>query len=280
MSQIQQSYRYTFPPYPIGWFQVAYSSELEKGQVMPLEYFGQDLVLYRTDEGEAVVLDAFCPHLGAHMGYGGMVEGSSIRCPFHHWRFDCTGACDEIPYTDREVPKKAVMKAWTVREVNGLIMVWHHPDGAEPHFELPVVTEYGDDAWTFPYKTRRWKIRTRNQEMAENSVDTAHFKYLHGTHNLPEASIEPNGPHLHVVSETVTKAGGNLVPGQIIVDLHGFGFTTTRFVGIVETLLVNSVTPIDEDYVDVRFSFMVKKFGGRDVTEGIGKAYIAEIERQ
>ena len=43
-------------------------------------------------------IDAFCPHLGAHLGYGGLVEESTIRCPFHAWRFDGTGACVEVPY--------------------------------------------------------------------------------------------------------------------------------------------------------------------------------------
>ena len=53
-----------------------------------------------------------------------------------------------------------------------------------------------------------------------------------------------------------------------------------RFTGIVETLIVTSVTPIDGEYVDVRFSFMTKKVGNETVTANVGKAFIAEIERQ
>ncbi|MFN2425072.1 MAG: Rieske 2Fe-2S domain-containing protein, partial [Candidatus Binatia bacterium] len=67
--------RYPMTPFPDGWFQVAYSDELEAGQVEPLHYFGRDYVLFRGADGEARVFDAFCPHLGAHLGYGGMVEG-------------------------------------------------------------------------------------------------------------------------------------------------------------------------------------------------------------
>ena len=37
---------YPFSPYPIGWFQVAYGDELEVGSVVPLKYFGQDLVAF------------------------------------------------------------------------------------------------------------------------------------------------------------------------------------------------------------------------------------------
>ena len=53
-----------------------------------------------------------------------------------------------------------------------------------------------------------------------------------------------------------------------------------RFKGVVETLLVSSVTPIDSDHVDVRFNFSVKKLGGRDITSGVGKAFVTEVTRQ
>ncbi|MCA9575200.1 MAG: Rieske 2Fe-2S domain-containing protein, partial [Myxococcales bacterium] len=79
--------RYYTPGIPIGWFQVEYTDQLKAGDVKPLKYFGKDLVLYRTESGEAVMLDAFCPHLGAHLGHGGKVKGENIECPFHAWQF-------------------------------------------------------------------------------------------------------------------------------------------------------------------------------------------------
>ena len=45
--------RFPMQRYPNGWFQVAYSDELEPGQVVPLRYFGRDLVLFRGSDGEA-----------------------------------------------------------------------------------------------------------------------------------------------------------------------------------------------------------------------------------
>ena len=81
------TYRYPFPPFPDGWFQVGYSDELAPGQVVPLKYFGRELVLYRGEDGVAHLLDAHCPHLGAHLGHGGRVVGADIECPFHAWKF-------------------------------------------------------------------------------------------------------------------------------------------------------------------------------------------------
>ena len=64
-------------PIPRGWFAVAHSDEIAKGEVQKAHYFGQDLVVFRTESGKAGVFDAYCPHLGAHLGVGGKVEGET-----------------------------------------------------------------------------------------------------------------------------------------------------------------------------------------------------------
>jgi len=57
-------------PIPFGWFAVAYSKDLEPGDVVPTFLFDQHQVLFRTESGDARMIDAFCPHLGAHLGEG------------------------------------------------------------------------------------------------------------------------------------------------------------------------------------------------------------------
>jgi 3-ketosteroid 9alpha-monooxygenase subunit A len=263
---------------PKGWFQVGYSHELEVGQVVPLRYFNKDLVLFRGEDGVARVWDAHCPHLGAHLGHGGEVSGNGLVCPFHAWRFDGEGNCAEIPYSDK-VPKQAKMPCWPVHEQASLIMVWFHPHGGAPEWECPHIPEGESDDWTDFY-CKRWQIETCNQEMAENAVDSAHFMYLHGTQEVPVTEATIDGPLLHCYSPAAMTAGGNRVDGAINSHCWGFGWTTTRFTGIVETLLFCSTTPIDLDNVDVRFSFSVKKIGGADITKGVGKAFVAEVSRQ
>lgn len=269
---------YPFSSLPTGWFQVAYSHELGPEDVVPLKYFATDLVMFRDADGTARVLDAFCPHLGAHLGHGGKWIEGTVECPFHAWRFDGGGACTHVPYADR-IPPKAKLRAWPVTEVNGLILVWHHAGGEPPHWEVPQIPEYGHDEWT-EYDYRRWEIRTINQEMAENAVDCAHFHYLHGSKNLPSAEATPDGHILRTGSTTVMETPMGDVEGHVEVEAYGFGFTLTRFTGLAETLLVNSVTPIDYETVDCRFAFTIKKVGGRSLTKGVAAAFIKEIKRQ
>lgn len=269
---------FPFHPYPSGWYQVAYVDEVPAGHVQPLHYFGRDLVLFRTESGALRVFDAHCVHLGAHLGVGGKVVGESLRCPFHAWRWGVDGGCVEVPYSARP-PAAARMRSWPVREVNGLVMVFHDETGAAPSWDVPAVGEVGDDAWT-PFEKRRWKIRTQPQEMAENAVDRAHFRYVHGTLTVPESVAEADGPVLKVRSKMKlgTPMGG--MDGAIESDAWGFGFGVVRFQGIVETLLLTSVVPIDGEHVDVWFSFSVKKLPSRGATRGVGAALIADIEKQ
>ncbi|MCC6999835.1 MAG: Rieske 2Fe-2S domain-containing protein [Deltaproteobacteria bacterium] len=270
--------RFPMPRYANGWFQVAYSDELTAGKVMPLRYFGRDLVAFRGEDGVAAVLDAHCPHMGAHLGHGGKVVGNAVECPFHAWRFCGTGECSEIPYASK-IPPRARVGAWTVREHSGFIFVWHHAEGAAPSWELPVIPEYNAPDWT-PYEKRRWVIKTHNQEMAENAVDSAHFLYVHGTQGMPKTNAEIRGHVLHVLAETMMKTPMGKVGGTVEVDAYGFGLSQTRFRGIVDTLLMGTATTIDDEYVELRFSFTVKKLVNSDVTSNVGKAFIREIERQ
>ena len=71
--------------FPTGWFIVGFASELAPGAVKRAHYFGEEMVLFRTQSGEVHVLDAYCQHLGANMGVGGTVEGENIVCPCRVW---------------------------------------------------------------------------------------------------------------------------------------------------------------------------------------------------
>lgn len=269
------------PPYPNGWFQIAYSDEVEPKSVIPLRYFGRDLVMFRDENGKLGVLDAHCPHLGAHLGYGGKVCGGALQCPFHAWAFDTDGTCTDVPYA-KKIPPKANMHAWAVREMNTGIYVWFHSEGTPPSWELEPIEETDHEDWVY-FKRDRWQLKTRNQEMAENSVDAAHFRFVHRTQNVPALSGGPdeNAPHilrLFGENKMTSKRGG--VDGTLTITEWGFGASTTRFTGFIETLLLSGVTPIDEESVDVRFTFMLRKSPDKDVTTGIGNLFVAEVCRQ
>lgn len=189
--------RKRFPfPVPNGWYVVGESRELAMGDIQSLHVFGQDLVLYRTESGEARLMDAYCRHLGAHLGAGGKVDGDGIRCPFHGWRYDGeSGQCTDIPYTDDNfVPKSAKIRSFPIVERNHMIWAWHHLEEGEPFFEVPDVPEFSDEEW-LPYAVKTFEVATCIQEMAENDVDFAHFTYVHGSAPVDDGELTIDGPY-------------------------------------------------------------------------------------
>jgi hypothetical protein len=68
----------TAPDFPMGWWSLARSHELQVGEVKAVSALDRDLVLYRTRSGAVRVHDAYCPHLGAHLGINGRVVGAEI----------------------------------------------------------------------------------------------------------------------------------------------------------------------------------------------------------
>ncbi|MCZ6822371.1 MAG: Rieske 2Fe-2S domain-containing protein, partial [Deltaproteobacteria bacterium] len=132
--------RFPFPAYPNGWARVARSEDLGAKGVVPMRYFGRDLVLFRTEAGHARVLDAHCPHLGAHLGVGGTVEGEGLRCPFHAWHWGGDGRCLDVPYAKR-IPRAAVTRAWETCERNGFIFIWFHAEGDPASETIPELPE-------------------------------------------------------------------------------------------------------------------------------------------
>lgn len=83
------------PPYPNGWYNVAKAHEIKPGQVKPVDVNGHNIVIYRGTDKVVYALQAYCLHMGAHLGVGGeVVNEKCIQCPFHGWLYDGkTGHC-------------------------------------------------------------------------------------------------------------------------------------------------------------------------------------------
>ncbi|MBI4936222.1 MAG: Rieske (2Fe-2S) protein [Actinobacteria bacterium] len=271
-----------FPwPIPFGWFAVAWTHELERGHVQPYRAFARDLVLWRDADGAAHVQDAFCPHLGAHLGHGGRVEGCALVCPFHGWEFDAEGRNTCIPYSER-TNGKARLRTYPVLERNGLVMAWYHPADEAPSWDIPSVPEFAADhpEWAAPV-TRFFTIDTAWQEMAENGVDAAHFRYVHGTAEVPILErYEPDGHRSHMRSKQFFVTPRGNVEGRIDTDAEGAGFSVVRFSGIIDTMLLGCATPIERDRCEMRFTFTVRRFADERATTSVGEAAINEISRQ
>ncbi|MFO7563241.1 MAG: Rieske 2Fe-2S domain-containing protein [Enhygromyxa sp.] len=253
---VTASDRFPFTAYPSGWFVVATSEELPPGKLLPLRYFGRELIAFRGESGKASVIDAYCPHLGANLAYGGTVEGECVRCPFHGWKFDGRGACVEVPYADR-IPPKAAIEAWPTLEQDGLIFVFYGRPGEQPWPMEPLDTR----GYT-PGKMVHWRsLATHPQEVFENTVDITHIGPVHrGQRARLLGKPERDGPTMVINLEF--HAPGDIVgmPEQLNdvhleVTMRGLGavivHTHVRNVDIRARQRLYA-TPVDEGHIDIR----------------------------
>ena len=259
--------------FPQGWFVVAWSRELGPEGVMPLRYFGRDLVLFRTEQGPAV-LDAFCPHLGAHLGHGGCVEGNAIKCPFHAWRFNAAGECVDIPYATK-VPKQATLRPWPVVERNGAIFVWHCEQGSEPGWEVPTITEYGTEEWT-PWRDNCLNaVKTHPREIVENVADSAHFPVVHRTEVSHFENRYEDHKATQITHGVAKPPQGGTDSFQIEATYFGPAFQISHMQGVLESILLLAHTPIDEGHLDLRFAVSLERTGPR--TEQFAEFYAENL---
>ncbi|GAB0092316.1 cholesterol 7-desaturase [Sergentomyia squamirostris] len=168
------------PPFPNGWFCVAESADVPAGKSISVSCLGNTFAVFRSKEtGEVFILDAYCPHLGANLGVGGMVSKDCIECPFHHWKFRGTdGQCVDIPYSCNDsIPKTAKVKSWQSFEMNGFIYIWHHSDNLTP-WDLPRIKEIDEGGWIY-YGRNEFYINCHIQDIPENGADVSHLKAIH-----------------------------------------------------------------------------------------------------
>ncbi|MCV7222246.1 Rieske 2Fe-2S domain-containing protein [Mycolicibacterium elephantis] len=251
---------------PTGWFQVAWSAEVQPGEVRRMKYFDREMICWRTASDEAVVMDAYCEHLGAHLGYGGHVEGDVIQCPFHGWQWNKEGRNVCIPYESRPNRGKRI-RSYPVVERNESIYIWHDIDGRPPYFDAPdVFASFADGSSADDYYPQmtlfREGLELHPQYVLENGVDFAHFKYVHQTPIVPVFTRHDFDQPVSFVDFTITFEGDE---NQSIDDVKsgveaingGLGIAVTKSWGMVDNRTISAVTPVDERSSDVRFTVYI-----------------------
>ncbi|MBE9063698.1 aromatic ring-hydroxylating dioxygenase subunit alpha [cf. Phormidesmis sp. LEGE 11477] len=111
-----------------GWYIVCPSRQLAKGKIKSFDLCAQRIAVFRGQDGKVRALEAYCPHMGTDLGIGDVV-GNQARCFFHHWAFDETGQCRDIP-CQKHIPAAAKLQSYATEEKYGFI--WVYPNAIAP----------------------------------------------------------------------------------------------------------------------------------------------------
>jgi 5,5'-dehydrodivanillate O-demethylase len=158
------------------WHPVAIRAEMDARWTKRVRLLGEDLVLFRDRSGRLGLIGEACPHRRASLAYG-IPTAEGIRCPYHGWQFDGTGACTEQPNEPAGSTFKDKVRAagYPVRELGGLVFAYLGPAPA------PVLPQL--DGLVAPGTIRavgQAVIPCNWLQIMENSLDPVHTEWLHG----------------------------------------------------------------------------------------------------
>lgn len=174
------------------WYAAGFSRELSQEPLMRI-LLGQQVVLYRTDAGEAVALGNRCPHRFAPL-HKGRVFADAIRCPYHGLRFGPDGGCVDNPIGKGHIPDAARVPSFPIREVNGIVWLWF---GDEPADEDKIIRfDFFDQADHWATVEDQMEIAAAYTLVSDNLLDLTHAEFLH-----PALSTEGFSKRVRFTSE-------------------------------------------------------------------------------
>src|SRR5690606_23163633 len=117
------------------WIPAVRSDELPSPDCPPvrIKLLGEELIAFRVTSGAVGLMQNACPHRGASMFFG-RNEEEGLRCVYHGWKFDVTGACVDMPSEPAEsnFKNKVRAKAYPCREQGGIIWAYMGPREVPP----------------------------------------------------------------------------------------------------------------------------------------------------
>jgi 5,5'-dehydrodivanillate O-demethylase len=119
------------------WHPVAAVAELEERPTRPMRLLGEDLVIFKCDDGYGLI-DRFCAHRLTDLAYG-IVEACTLRCPRHGWAYTDEGICVDQPFEEEMVEVK--LKAYRAQAKAGMIWAYIGPEPA------PLIPDWEPFRW-------------------------------------------------------------------------------------------------------------------------------------
>jgi len=165
-------------PIPQQWYAII-QTHLVGRKPVRIRRLGEDLVLWRLKDGSLHCAVDRCPHRGAQLSLGRVVD-DCIECPYHGFRYDGGGHCTLVPMNGRDahVPKVLALQTFMVREQRGLVWMWWG-EPVEEYPDLPWVPGLPpDERWTAEW-VEEWPIHYLRY--IEAFFDLAHAPFVHRT---------------------------------------------------------------------------------------------------
>ena len=185
------------------WYVATWSRDLGRSP-MRRTILGENVVLFRKQNGGPVALADRCPHKLLPLSRG-RLKGDLLQCGYHGLTYDETGACVHVPGQD-VIPRNARVASYPVAENMGLVWIWMGDPARADRGEIYDLPEYHDPAWGVAHGDALHQ-RSDYLLLCDNLCDPSHVSYVHPT--------------------TLGNPDGEGVP--VTWEQHDWGVTTSRW---------------------------------------------------
>jgi len=168
------------------WHAILPLSQLEaQNGVAGARVLGEDIVIWKAGDRVLAWKD-LCVHRGTRLSLGKIEGDAFLRCPYHGWTYDTSGACIRIPaHPEQTPPARAHTITYHARVAYGMVWVCL----GEPAPDMATFDEWSDDRYR-KILCGPYEFRASGPRMVENFLDVAHFPFVHehilGTQERPE----------------------------------------------------------------------------------------------
>jgi nitrite reductase/ring-hydroxylating ferredoxin subunit len=182
------------------WLPALLSDELvADGAPVRFKLLSEDLVAFRDTDGEVGILSEYCPHRGVSLALA-RNEENGLRCLYHGWKYDRTGACVDLPTepASSNFRDKVRVGAYPIREHAGAVWTYMGAPESEPPFPTYLWT-------TVPESHRimaKWIQEANWLQSLEGGIDTVHASYLHNRAHGPRRA--PGSPASSLMMQDTT----------------------------------------------------------------------------
>jgi phthalate 4,5-dioxygenase oxygenase subunit len=257
------------------WTPAARSDELPVPECPPVrvKLLGEELIAFRMSSGKVGMIRNSCPHRGASLFFG-RNEDEGLRCVYHGWKFDGTGACVDMPSEPAEsnFKNKVRATAYPTHERNGVI--WTYMGAREAPPPLPEIEHNLLNSEisriTMIHRPCNW------MQGWEGEMDTVHAAFLHGGASKAE-DFEPGSfnyyqyrersPKFSIIDTDIGTSYGAYRPAEADTYYWRTAHMMFPFYAVIPAGWLGMYVPMDDEHT-MHWEILVRPQLGADVPGG------------
>jgi len=156
------------------WYVAALSGEVGRA-LLARTIMSRSVLLYRTENGDAIALEDRCIHRRVSLSLGVLV-GDRVRCGYHGLEYDTAGACVRIPGQD-VIPPQARVRSYPLVERDGLVWIWLSDPARADSSQVPRYPMCSSAACAG--RTMFVRIASDARLLIDNVLDLSHIAFVH-----------------------------------------------------------------------------------------------------